>query len=45
MLREKRQNEAKFAQLLVIVRSQFRTNQGGIGQAKRTQFPAGGYET
>ncbi len=35
---EKRQNEAKFAQVLVIGRSQLRTNQGGIGQAKRTQF-------
>jgi hypothetical protein len=44
-VKEKRQNEAKFAQVLVIGRSQFRTNPGGIGQAKQTQFPAGGYET
>ena len=34
-----------FARVLVFGRSQFRTNQGGIGQAKQTQFPAGGYET
>src|SRR5208337_2451795 len=35
---EKRQNEAKFTQVLVVGRSQLRTNQGGIGQAKRTIY-------
>ena len=42
---EKRQKQSQFALVLVVGRSQFRTNQGGIGQAKQTQFPAGGYET
>ena len=35
---EKRQNEAKFARVLIIGRSQLRTNQGGIGQTKRTHL-------
>ena len=42
---EKRQNEAKFARVLIVGRSRLRTNQGRIGQAKRSQFPAGGYES
>ena len=33
---------SQFALVLIIGISQFRTNQGGIEQAKRTQFPAGG---
>ena len=37
--------QSQFDRVLVIGRSQFRTNRGGIGQAKRTQFPAGGNET
>jgi len=37
--------QSQFARLLVVGRSQFRTNPGGIGQAKQTQFPAGGNVT
>ena len=39
---EKRQNGAKIARVLVVGKSRFRTNQGGIEQAKRTQSPACG---
>src|SRR5208337_4722313 len=34
--------QSQFARAFVVDRLLLRTNQGGIEQAKRTQFPAGG---
>src|SRR5208337_2870347 len=36
---------SQFARVLVVDISTLTTNQGEIGQAERTQFPAGGNET
>ena len=36
---------SQFTRVLVVDRAKLTTNQGRIGQAERTQFPAGGNET